>query len=181
MIARPKERIMTKKVCALLIALLAVAPALAAEPTWQPVLTDLLKSEKNARLCGVVVNHEIGCVFVNLGEKGIYCSAWGATKFNPLKDQARDGSHGKYVRALKECKDADHGWASGKETKHLFKLTRDGIVESTDGGSTWSKPIALPRNLKAAEGQTWIEYDPKNDILYVMKTSGDLYKLMRRK
>jgi hypothetical protein len=171
---------MTKKVCALVIALMA-APALAAEPNWQPVLTDLLKGEKSARLAGVVVRHDTGCVFVNLGKRGIYCSGAGATKFNPLEDQKLDGPHGKFVRALKECKDAEHGRVSGKNARHVLILTKDGIAESTNGGTTWSKPIALPQRLKDTEGETWIEYDPKNDILYVMKSGGDLYKLTRRK
>jgi hypothetical protein len=170
-----------KKVCALVIVLMATTPALAAEPEWQPVLTGVLKSEKSASLGGVVVRHETGCVFVNLGERGIYCSGAGATKFNPLKDQKADGPDGKYVRALTKGKDSEHVRVSGKNAKHVLKLTKDGIVESTDGGATWSKPIALPKKLKDAEGRTWIEYDPKNDILYVMKTGGDLYKLTRRK
>jgi len=172
---------MTKKVCALVIVLMAAAPAPAAEPSWQPVLTDLLKGEKSARLGGVVVRHDTGCVFVNLGERGIYCSGAGATKFDPLKDQSADGPHGKFVRALKECKDSEHGRVNGKNARHVFKLTKAGIVESTDGGDTWSEPIALPKSVKGAESRSWIEYDPKNDILYVMKTGGDLYKLTRRK
>jgi hypothetical protein len=172
---------MTKKVCALVIVLMAVVAAPAAEPDWQPVLTDLLKGEKEARLCGVVVRHDTGCVFVNLGERGIYCSGWGATKFNPLKDQTAKGPHGKEVQALKECKGAEHDQVSGKDARHVLKLTKAGVVESSDGGTTWSKPIALPKNVKGAEGQSWIEYDPKNDIVYVMKQSGDLYKLARRK
>jgi hypothetical protein len=172
---------MTKKVCALAIVLMAAAPAPAAGPDWQPVLTGLLQGEKSTRLGGVVVRHDTGCVFVNLGERGIYCSGAGATKFDPLKDQTADGPHGKYVQALKECKDAEHGRVSGKNARHEFKLTGAGIVESTDGGATWSAPIALPKELKGAEGRAWIEYDPKNDLLYVMKTGGDLYKLTRRK
>jgi hypothetical protein len=172
---------MIRNVCTLVIVLMVTAPAPAAEADWQPVLTKLLKGEKSARLCGVVVNHDIGCVFVNLGERGIYCSGPGATKFNPLKDQSADGPSGKYVQALKECKDADHGQVSGKGARHVFKLTEAGIVESTDGGANWSAPIALPKSLKDSEGRTWIEYDPKGDILYVMKTGGDLYKLTRRK
>jgi hypothetical protein len=172
---------MVKNVCALVVVLMAAAGAPAAGPHWQPVLTDLLKGEKSARLGGVVVRHDTGCVFVNLGERGIYCSGAGATKFNPLEDQTADGPHGEYVRALGECKEADHGRVSGKGARHVFKLTSGGIVESSDGGATWSKPIALPKELKGARGQTWIEYDPKNDILYVMKTGSDLYKLDRRK
>jgi hypothetical protein len=180
MIAPTKESVMTKKACALVIVCLA-APALAAEPDWQPVLTNVLKGEKSARLGGVVVRHDTGCVFVNLRKRGIWCSGAGATKFNPLADQTVDGPEGKYVRALQDCKDAEHGRVCGKTARHVFELTKVGIVESPDGGTTWSKPIALPKSVKAAAGETWIEYDPKNDILYVMKTGGDLYKLTRRK
>jgi hypothetical protein len=180
-IASTKESVMKKKVCALVIVLLAGSGAAAAEPDWQPVLTGLLKARKSARLGGVVVNHDTGCVFVNLGEQGIYCSGAGATRFNPLKDQKADGPHGKFVRALKECKDSEHGRVCGKDARHVFKLTSGGIAESSDGGATWSKPIALPKPLKGVEGRIWIEYDPKNDVLYVMKTGGDLYKLTRRK
>jgi hypothetical protein len=171
---------MTKSVCALVVVLLAASPALADEPDWRPVLTDVLKREKSARLSGVVVNHDVGCVFVDLGEKGIYCSGSGATSFAPLKDQKVDGPHGKFVLALKD-KDERHERVRGKDAKHLFEVGRLGILESTDGGNTWSKPIALPRQLKDARGDVWLEYDPKNDLLYVMKTGGDLYKLARRK
>jgi hypothetical protein len=68
----------------------------------------------------------------------------------------------------------------GKDAEHLFKLSKAGVIESTDGGNTWSKPIPLPKGLKDSEG-AWIEYDPRNDLLYVLKPGGDLYKLSRRK
>ena len=51
----------------------------------------------------------------------------------------------------------------GKDAKHLFVLTGAGVIESTDGGETWSKPIALPKELKGVGGLTWIEYDPQGD------------------
>jgi hypothetical protein len=172
---------MTKPCGALVILLMAAAPALAAEADWQPVLTDLLKGEKPGGLCGVVVNHDTGCVFVNLGERGIYCSSAGARKFNPLSDEAAQGADSQFVRALKEGKDAAHVRVGGKNAKHVFELTKAGIVESTDGGTKWSEPIALPKNLAGIAGVPWIEYDPKNDILYVMKPGSDLYKLARRK
>jgi hypothetical protein len=173
---------MSKKLCALLLVLIA-APAPAADPDWQPVLTDVLKGEKpgGGSLCGVVVNHDTGCVFVNLGKRGIYCSGAGATKFNLLSARAAAGPDRKFVRALQEGKDTPHGRVSGKSEKHVFKLTRAGIVESTNGGATWSKPIAPPKGLKGGTGPTWIEYDPQSDILYVMKGGSDLYKLARRR
>jgi hypothetical protein len=172
---------MTKKLCALVL-VLSAAPALAAEADWQPVLADLLKGAKPdvGRLSGVVVNHDTGCVFVNLSERGIYCSGAGARKFNPLSD-APAGPDRKFVRALKGAKGARHDRVYGKNDKHIFRLTNAGIVESTDGGANWSKAIAPPKGLKGGAGPTWIEYDPKNDILYVMRPGSDLYKLARHK
>jgi hypothetical protein len=172
----------TKKLCALVL-VLSAAPALAADAAWQPVLGDLCKGEKPGfgLLRGVVVNHDTGCVFVNLAGRDIYCSGAGATKFNPLSARAAAGPDRKFVLALTEAKAAGHGRVRGKNDKHVFELTRVGVVESTDGGATWSKPVAPPKELKGAAGAAWIEYDPKNDILYVMKPGGDLYKLARRK
>jgi hypothetical protein len=170
---------MTKKLAAVVLVLIT-APVAAAD--WQPVLGDLNKSDRPdfGRLGGVVVNHNTGCVFVNLGERGIYCSSAGAGKFNPLSDQAAAGPDRKFVLALKEARGAQHGQVSGKNDKHVFALAKGGIVESTDGGASWTKPIALPEALKGA-GPLWIEYDPQNDILYVMERGSDLYKLARRK
>ena len=44
---------------------------------WTAVTTDLLKSEKTAfgGLCGVVVDHQTGDVFVNLSDRGMFHSA----------------------------------------------------------------------------------------------------------
>jgi photosystem II stability/assembly factor-like uncharacterized protein len=52
-------------------------PALAADPDWQPVLTDLLKTEKTGfgGLCGVVVDHPSGDVWVNLSDRGMFRSS----------------------------------------------------------------------------------------------------------
>jgi hypothetical protein len=55
------------------------------------------------------------------------------------------------------------------------------VIESTDSGATWTKPIAVPKELKGVSALTWLEYDPKNDLLYVMKMGSDLYKLPRGK
>src|SRR5262249_49804721 len=74
--------------CALLLSLLA-GSARADEPDWKPVLTDLLKREKTGfrGLCGVVVDHGTGCVWVNLSDRGLYCSSAGAGKFDRVSDE----------------------------------------------------------------------------------------------
>jgi photosystem II stability/assembly factor-like uncharacterized protein len=88
---------------------------------------------------------------------------------------------GKTWDKLGEVKDARYGPIFGKDAKQMFVLTNTGISESTDGGATWAKPIALPPALKGAHPLTWMEYDPKNDVLYVMKMDTDLFKLERGK
>jgi photosystem II stability/assembly factor-like uncharacterized protein len=82
-------------------------------------------------------------------------------------------------KKLGDLKDGRYGPIFGKDAKHLFVLTGAGIVESTDGGASWSKPIALPKELKGVGALSWMEYDPKNDVLYTMKMTSELFKLKR--
>ena len=76
-------------------------------------------------------------------------------------------------------KDGRYGPVFGKDAKHLFVLTGAGIIESTDGGATWGKPIAAPKEMKGVGGLTWLEYDPTADVLYIMKMGSELYALKR--
>jgi hypothetical protein len=75
--------------------------------------------------------------------------------------------------------DAQYGPVFGNSARHMFVLTRRGIVESTNGGLTWSKPIAPPKELNGISALSWIEFDPKHDVLYIMKMGSNLYKLAR--
>jgi photosystem II stability/assembly factor-like uncharacterized protein len=90
---------------------------------------------------------------------------------------------GKGVRweKVSDVKGARYGPVFGKDEKQLFVLTSAGVVESTDGGSSWSKPVAVPKELKGVTSLTWLDYDPKSDVLYLMKMGSDLYKLSRAK
>jgi hypothetical protein len=76
-------------------------------------------------------------------------------------------------------KDALYGPVFGKDVKHLFVLTKAGVVESTDSGATWTRPLAPPKGLKGIGGLSWLEYDPRNDALYLMRMGSDLYRLAR--
>ncbi len=78
-------------------------------------------------------------------------------------------------------KNGRYGPVFGKDAKHMFILTGAGIVESTDAGTTWSSPIAAPKDLKGIGGLTWLAYDPQNDVIYLMKMGSDLFKLARAK
>jgi photosystem II stability/assembly factor-like uncharacterized protein len=80
-----------------------------------------------------------------------------------------------------QIKDAQYGPVFGSDAKHMFVLTKAGVVESIDGGATWSGPLVPPGDMKGLGGLSWLEYDPKNDVLYLMKMGSDLYRLSRGK
>ena len=84
-------------------------------------------------------------------------------------------------KKIGEVKDAQYGPIFGRNAQHMFVLTKAGSVESTDGGVTWSQPIAPPKDLKGIGGLSWLEYDPKHDTLYLMKMTSELYRLTRGK
>jgi len=88
---------------------------------------------------------------------------------------------GKNWTKLGDMKDGRFGPVFGKSASHLFVLTGAGVVESTDGGKSWSKAIAPPKELKGISALTWLEYDPIHDNLYLMKMGSELYKLARGK
>ena len=58
-------------------------PVLAAEPEWQPMVADLLKSEKTGfgGLCGIVVDRDSGQVWINLSDRGFFTSTDQAKSF----------------------------------------------------------------------------------------------------
>jgi hypothetical protein len=87
---------------------------------------------------------------------------------------------GKTWARLSDVKDGQYGPIFGRDINHLFILTKTGILESTDGGTAWAKPIPLPKEFKGTSPLTWLDYDPKADALYVMKMGSDLYRLTRR-
>jgi hypothetical protein len=76
-------------------------------------------------------------------------------------------------------KDALYGPIFGKDANHLFVLAKTGVVESTDGGANWSKPVAIPQGMKGVGGLTWLDFDPQHDVLYLMRMGTDLYRLSR--
>ena len=52
------------------------APLTAADPEWRPVATNLLRAEKTGfgGLCGVLVDHRTGDLWVNLSDRGMFHS-----------------------------------------------------------------------------------------------------------
>jgi photosystem II stability/assembly factor-like uncharacterized protein len=87
---------------------------------------------------------------------------------------------GKTWTKLSEVKDGQYGPIFGRNSKHLFALTKAGIVESMDGGVTWAKSVPLPKQFKGSSPLTWLDYDPKADILYVMRMGSDLFRMVRK-
>ena len=119
------------------------------------------------------------------------CGDYAATALPKWRDGAlywltdtgliRTTDAGKTWEKVGDVKDARYGPIFGKDAKQMFVLTAAGVVESTDGGATWSKPTAAPADLKGVSALTWIDYDPGNDVLYIMKMGSDLYRMERGK
>jgi hypothetical protein len=151
----------------LLALLCCLAPAVAADaPGWQPMLAKSFKGEaQDVGVTGLAVYRNPGCVFLLVEGKGVYCSSAGANRFKPVTETWQE-----------VC---DHA-QKVSDPKHRFVLTDGRIKESTDGGATWLKPISLPEGF-VVTSQTWVEYDATNDVIYLMKKRGDLYKLARGK
>jgi photosystem II stability/assembly factor-like uncharacterized protein len=84
---------------------------------------------------------------------------------------------GKTWNKVSEVKDGRYGPIFSKDAKQMFVLTGAGVIETADGGVTWSKPIAPPAALKGVSALTWIDYDPINEVLYIMKMGSDLYQM----
>jgi hypothetical protein len=134
-------------------------------PQWQPMLAKSFKGDvKDVRVTSLVVYRNPGCVFL-LVEGKVYCSPPGATRFKPVSETWKE-----------VCAQAEE---KSKGSKHLFAVSDGGIKESTDGGATWSAPIAPPKDF-VINSQTWVGYDATNDVLYLMKAGSDLYKLPRK-
>jgi photosystem II stability/assembly factor-like uncharacterized protein len=88
---------------------------------------------------------------------------------------------GQSWQKLGDLKDGRYGPIFGKDAKHLFVLTSAGIVESRDGGASWAKAIAPPKEMGGVSALSWMDYDPVHDVLYVMKMGSELYRLERSK
>src|SRR5262249_24588298 len=52
---------------------------------------------------------------------------------------------GESWKKMSEIKEGRYGPIFGKDAKQMFVLTNAGINETTDGGATWGKPIAPPK------------------------------------
>ena len=87
---------------------------------------------------------------------------------------------GKSWTKVSDIKDGRFGPIFGKNADHLFILTQAGIIESSDAGKSWSKAIAPPKDMKGISTLSWMEYDPVNDTLYVMKMSTELFRWQRK-
>lgn len=87
---------------------------------------------------------------------------------------------GKSFTKISGLKGGLFGPIFGKNAEHLFVLTQAGIVESSDGGKSWSKVIPVPKEMKGLVNLSWMDYDPVHDTLYVMKMGSELYQWKRK-
>lgn len=112
------------------LALLSTLAALAGAD-WQPVATELIQTENPGygKLCGVMVDHKTGNVYVNLSDRGMYRSS------DEGKTWKRLGAQIKGRTETAGCLMLD----PVGEGKTIVSALVYGspIVVSSDGGSTW--------------------------------------------
>jgi hypothetical protein len=108
-------------------------PALAAAADWQPIATELLKSEKTGfgGLCGIVVDHKTGELWVNLSDRGMFHSADQGKTWKRVSDTQPKGR-----TETPGCWLIDPTSASGKMVTAL--VYGSPISVSTDHAATWS-------------------------------------------
>jgi BNR/Asp-box repeat len=121
-----------------LLGLLLVSPA-APAAEWEAVTTDLIKTEKPGygKLCGVLVDHHNGDVYVDLSDKGIYRSTdqgktWKRTATEILKGRT--------------------------ETPGCMMFVPRGNAKTLVVALVYGAPIAV----SADAGVTWLTMNPKS-------------------
>jgi hypothetical protein len=83
-----------------------------------------------------------------------------------------------WERVTSEIRDGQCGPVFGTSPRHMFVVVPRGVRESTDGGTRWSPVVPLPPRMgKVTRG--WVEYDPCNDVLYLMQMASELCRLER--
>ncbi len=108
--------------------LLCISPSAAAD--WRPLTADIIKSEKPGfgGLCGVVVDHASGTIFIDLSDKGLYKSS----------DQGKSWQQVKALKGRTEwpgCLMLDP-FAPGQKLVGAF-VYGSPIAVSPDLGATW--------------------------------------------
>ena len=99
---------------------------------WQPVTAELIATEKPGygKLCGVVVDHQTGDVYVNLSDKGIYRSA------DQGKSWQRQGTE--TVKGRTEWPGCMQFDPTGKSKRLVLALVYGApIAVSPDAGAHW--------------------------------------------
>src|SRR5215469_14739981 len=116
------------------IALTAALVLLAGRATaadWEPMTADLVKAEKPGfgGLCGVVVDHASGDLYIDLSDKGLFRST----------DQGKTWKkHGPTIKGRTEWPGCLAFDPSGKTRTLLLALVYGGPVgASADAGETW--------------------------------------------
>jgi hypothetical protein len=83
---------------------------------------------------------------------------------------------GKTWKKVGTLKDTHYGPIFGKDAQELFVLTKAGVLGSKNGGVSWSNLLLPPKDMKGTGGLSWLEYDPKNKVFYLMKMGTNLYR-----
>jgi photosystem II stability/assembly factor-like uncharacterized protein len=149
-----------------------LAPAAVAAADWEPTTVELLKSVKTGfgGLCGLVVDHATGTIYVDLSDRGLYRStdqgkSWQATSADLLRGRTE----------WPGCLMLD---PTGQSKRLVSALVYGApISSSADGGKTWEHMHA------ASSHVDWFALDWSDRaptfILALKHESGDLLIVSR--
>src|SRR5262249_15597790 len=139
---------------------------------WKATTTELVEAEKPGfgKLCGVVVDHASGDVFIDLSDRGFYKSADGAKTWKRTS--------AKEVKGRTEWP----GWLmldpTGKSKKLVTALVYGApIAVSTDGGAEWNFMDKKSSHIDWC-AVDWTDPDMKF-VLALKHESGDLLIVSR--
>jgi photosystem II stability/assembly factor-like uncharacterized protein len=135
------------------------------EPDWQPMAAELLKAEKPGYggLCGIVVDHASGTLYLNLSDKGMYRSTDQGKSFERMTTRA--------LKGRTEWPGCLQIGPTGKSKTMLVALVYGAPISlSDDGGATW-KPMS-PKSSHV----DWaaIDWNDRKFVLALKHESGDL-------
>jgi len=80
-----------------------------------------------------------------------------------------------------DVKDGRYGPVFGADAKAHVRPHRGGRRRESRRRRHVVAALAAPKDLKGIGGLTWLAFDPKNDVLYLMTMGSDLFKLARGK
>lgn len=152
--------------------IMTTALSQAADPTWKPVATELLKQEKTGfgGLCGIVIDPKSGQLWANLSDRGMYHSADQGATWNRVSETQPNGR-----TETPGCLMLD---PTGRSDRLVTALVYGAPISvSDDSGATWKSKHADSQHTDWC-AVDW--FDPEQRFMLALKhEAGGLLLLSR--